>query len=262
MKEKEESEKVGLRLNIQKMKIMASGPITSWQIDGETMETVSDIIFGGSKITADGDCSHEIKRRLLLGRKAMTNLDSILKSRNITLNKGPSSQSYGFSSSHVWMWELDYKESWVLKNWCFWTVVLEKILESPLDCKEIQPVHLKWNQSWIFIGRIDAEAETSILWPHDVKNWLIWKDPDSGKNWSWEKGMTEDEIVGWHLQLNGHKFESAPGAGDGQGSLICCSPWGRKELDTTERLDWTEPGLWDFSSPTRDWIWVLHNKSM
>ena len=135
------------------------------------METVADFIFGGSKITTDGDCSHEIKRRLLLGRKVMTNLDSILKSRDITLtNKGLSSQSYGFSSSHVWMWELDYKESWAPKNWCFWTVVLEKTLESPLDCKEIQPVHPKGNQSWIFIGRIDAEAETPILWPPDAIN--------------------------------------------------------------------------------------------
>ena len=175
---------------------------------GKQWKQGQTLFFLGCKITADGDCSHEIKRRLLLGRKAITNLDSILKSRNITLNKGPSSQSYGFSSSHVWMWELDYKESWVPKNWCFWTVVLEKTLQSPLDCKEIQPVHLKWNQSWIFIGRIDAEAETPILWPPDVKNWLIWKDPDSGKNWRWEeKGMTEDEIVGWHLQLNGYKFE-------------------------------------------------------
>ena len=121
---------------------MASGPITSWEIDGETVETVADFIFGGSKITADGDCSHEIKRRLLLGRKVMSNRNSIFKSRDIT-NKGLSSQGYGFSSSHVWMWELDYKESWALKNWCFWTVVLEKTLESPLDCKEIQPVHPK-----------------------------------------------------------------------------------------------------------------------
>ena len=119
---------------------MASSPITSWQIDGETMETVRDFILGGSKITTDGDCSQEIKRHLLFGRKAMTNLDSILKSKDIT-NKGLSSQSYGFSSSHVWMWELDYKESWALKNWYFWTGVLEKTLESPLDCKEIQPVH-------------------------------------------------------------------------------------------------------------------------
>ena len=144
MKVKEESEKVGLKLSIQKTKIMASGPITSWQIDGGTMEIVTDFISGGSKITADGDCSHEIKRCLLLGRKAMTNLDSILKSRDYFANKGPSSQSYGFSSSRVWMWELDYKESWAQKNW---TVVLEKTLESPLDCKEIQPVHPKGNQS-------------------------------------------------------------------------------------------------------------------
>ena len=142
MKVKEENEKVGLKLNIQKTKIMTSGPITSWQIDEETMETVTDFILGGSKITADGDCKNEIKRRLLLGRKAMTNLDSILKTRDIA-NKGPSSQSFHFSCSHIWMWELVQKESWALKNWCFWTVVLEKTLESPLDCKEIQPVHPK-----------------------------------------------------------------------------------------------------------------------
>ena len=134
-----------------------------------------DFILGGSKITADGDCSHEIKRRFLFGKKAMTNLDSLLKSRDITLstNKGPSSQRYGFSNSHVWMWELDYKESWAPKNWCFWTVVLEKTLESSLDCKEIKPVHPEGNQSWIFIGRTDVEAETPILWPPDGKNWLI-----------------------------------------------------------------------------------------
>ena len=144
MKVKEESEKVGLKLNIQKIKIMASDPITSWQIDGQTVQTVSDFIFWG--VAADGDCSHEIKRRLLLERKVMSNLDSILKSRQYFANKGASSQSYGFSSGHVWMWELDYKESWAPKNWCFWTVVLDKTL-SPLDCKEIQPVHPKGNQS-------------------------------------------------------------------------------------------------------------------
>ena len=127
----------------------------------------------------------------------------IKKQRHYFTNKGPSSQSYGFSSSHVWMWELDYKESWVLKNWCFWTVVLEKTLDSPLDSKEIQPVHPKGDQSWIFIGRTDAEAETPILWPPDGKNWLIWKDPDAGKDWRWEeKGMTEDEMVGWHHRPN------------------------------------------------------------
>ena len=149
---------------------MASGPITSWQIDEETVEAVLDFIFEGSRITADGDCSHEIKRRLLLGRKVMTNLDSILKSRHYFANKGLSSQGYGFSSSHVWMWELDCEESWALKNWCFWTVVLEKTLESPLDWKEIQPVHPKGDQSRVFIGRTDAEAETPILWPPD--DWL------------------------------------------------------------------------------------------
>ena len=166
-------------------------------------------ILGGSKITADGDCSHEIKRHLLFGRKVMTNLDNILKSRDIVLpKKGPSSQGYDFSSSHVWMWKLDHKESWMMKNWCFWTVVLEQTLESPLDCKDIQPVHPKGNQSWIFIGRTDVEAETPILWPPDAQSWLIWKDPDAGKDWGQEeKGMTEDGMVGWHHQFNGHEFE-------------------------------------------------------
>ena len=154
----------------------------SWEIDGETVETVSDFIFGGPKITADGDCSHEIKRHLLLGRKVMANLDNILKSRDYFANKGPSSQGYGFSSDHVWMRDLDYKGSWAPKNWCFWTVVLEQPLESPLDCKEIQPVHPKGNQPWILTGRTDAETETPILWPPDVKNQLIGKDPDAGKD--------------------------------------------------------------------------------
>ena len=161
---------------------------------------VRDFILGDSKITADGDGSHEIKRHLLLGRKAMTNLDSILtRQRHYFTNKGPSSQSYGFSSSHVWMWELDYRESWAPKNWCFWTVVLEKTLESPLDCKELQPVHPKGNPSWMLIGRTDAEAETLILWPPDVKNRVFGKDPDAGKDWRREeKGMSEDKMVGWH----------------------------------------------------------------
>ena len=210
MKVKEESEKVGLKLNIQKMKIMASGPITSWEIDGETVETMSDFIFLGSKITADGDCSHEIKRHLLLGRKVMTNLDSILKSRerHYLANKDPSSQGYGFSSGHVWMWELDCEEGWVPKNWWFWTVVLEKTLESPLDCKEIQPVHSKGAQSWLFIGRTDAEGETPILWPPHAKSWLIGKDPDAGRDWGQEeKGTAEDEMAGWHHRLNAHEFE-------------------------------------------------------
>ena len=153
----------------------------------------------------------------------------------------PSSQSYRFPSSRVWMWELDHKESWMPKNWCFWTVVLEKTLESPLDCKEIQPVHPKGNQSWIFIGRIDAEAETPIPWPPDAKNWLTEKDLDAGTDWrrEEEKGTIEDEMVGWHHRLNGHEFKQALGVGDGQGSLACCSPWGHKESDTTEQqLNW------------------------
>ena len=132
----------------------------------------------------------------------------IKKQRHYFANKGPSSQSYGFSSSHVWMWELDYKESWAPKNLFFWTVVLEKTLASPLDCKEIQPVHPKGDQSWMFIGRTGVEAETPILWPPHAKSCLIWKDPDAGKYWRWEeKGMREDEMVGRHHRLNGHEFE-------------------------------------------------------
>ena len=139
----------------------------------------------------------------------------IKKQRHYFANQGPSSQSYGFPSSHVWIWELDYKESWALKNWCFWTVVLEKTLESPLDNKEIKPVNPKGNQFWIFIGRTDAEAETPILCPPDAKNWLIWKDPDAGKDWRQaEKGMREDEMAGWHHWLDGHEFEYALGVGD------------------------------------------------
>ena len=139
------------------------------------------------------------------------------------------------------MWELDYKESWVPKNWCFWTVVLEKTLESSLDSKEIQPVHPKWDQSWIFIRRTDAEAEAPVLWPPVVKNWLISKGSDAGKDWrEKEKGTTENEITGQHQRLNGHEFEQALGVGDGQGSLACCSPQCQKGSDTTELLNWTE----------------------
>ena len=181
MKVKEESEKVGLKLNIQKTKIMASGPITSREIDWETEETLSDFIFGGSKITADGDCSHEIKRRLLLGRKVMTNLDSIFKSRDITLlTKVRLVKAVVFPVvMYVWMWELDCEEGWAPKNWCYWTMVLEKTLESPLDCKEIQLVHSEGDQPWDSFGGNDAEAET-LLWPLHAKSWLI------GKDWCWE----------------------------------------------------------------------------
>ena len=165
----------------------------------------------------------------------------IKKQRHYFANKGPSSQSYGFSSGHVWMWELDYKESWAPKNWCFSTVVLEKTLESPLDCKEIQPVHPKENQSWIFIARTDAEAETPILWLPDSGNRLIGKDLDAGKDWSQEKkGITEDEMAGWYHLLNRHEFEWTLGVGDGQGSLACCSPWALKESCMTEQLNWSK----------------------
>ena len=161
----------------------------------------------------------------------------IKKQRHHFANKDPYSQSFGFSISHVRRWDLDHKEGWMSKNWCFWTVVLEKTLESPLDRKEIKPVYPKGNQSWIFIGRTDAEAETQILWPPDVKSWIIGKDPDAEQDWRQEKGMTEDEMVGWHHWLNGHVSEQAPGDVEGQGSLAWWSLWGCKELDTTWTLN-------------------------
>ena len=173
------------------------------------METVRDFILGGSKITADGECSHEIKRCLLLGRKAMTKpRQHIKKQRHHFANKGPSSQSYGFSNSHVWMRELDYKESWVTENRCFWTVVLEKTLESPLDFKEIQPVHPKEISPEYPLEGLMLKLKLQYFGQLDVKNWLIIKDPDAGKDWRQEeKGMTEDKMVGWHHWLNGHGFE-------------------------------------------------------
>ena len=214
---------------------------------GKQWKLWQTLFWGTQKITADGDCSHEIERCLLLGRKIMTNLDSILKSRDITLpTKVHLDKAMVFSSGHAWMWELDYKESWALKNWCFWTVLLQKTLESPLDCMEIQPVHPKGDQSWVFIGRTDVEAETPILWPPDAKNWLIWKDSDAGKDWGQEeKGTTEDEMVGWHYRVNGHGFGWTPGVGDGQRGLACWGSWGCKESDTTERLNWLTEWLTD-----------------
>ena len=146
-----------------------------------------------------------------------------------------------FSSSHVWIWELDWEESWALKNWCFWPVVLEKTLESPMDFKEMQPVHSKGDQSWVFFGRNDAKSETPVLWPHHVKSWLIGKDSDVGRDWGQEENWTtEDEMAGWHHWLDGREFEWTPGVCDGQGGLACFNSWGCKESDTTEWPNWTE----------------------
>ena len=212
---------------------MASSPITSWQIDGETMETVTDFIFLGSKITAVGDCSHEIKRCLLLGRKGMSNLDSILKSRHFLPTEVHLVRAMVFP---VFIYEC---ERWTIRKAECWRVVafklvLEKTFESPLGSKKIKPVNPQQNQPWIFIRSSDAEVEAPILWSPDVKSRLIGKDPDTEKDWGQEeKGATEDEMVRWDHRLNGHEHEQTPGAGDGQGSLACCSPWGCKESGTT-----------------------------
>ena len=164
----------------------------------------------------------------------------IQKQRHYFANKGPDSQGYGFSCGHVWMWELDCQEGWAPKNWCFWTVVLQKTLESALDCKDIQPVHPKGDQCWVCIGRADAEAETPILWPPLVKSSLIGKNPGAGRDWGQEeKGMTEDEMAGWHHRLNGHEFEWTLGVGDGQGGLVCCDSWGcRVGHNWATKLNW------------------------
>ena len=178
----------------------------------------------------------------------MTNLDSLLKSSDIILpTKVLLVKAMVFPVVMLWVWELDYKESWAMKNWCFWTVVLEQTLESPLDCKEIQPVNSKGNQSWIFIGRTDAEAETPILWPPDAESQFIRKDTDAGKNWRWEeKGMTEDEMAGWHHWLNAHEFERAPGVGGGQGNLACCSQ------------NWKIIALQNFVAFCKTSTWISH----
>ena len=175
----------------------------------------------------------------------MTNLDNILKSRDVTLSTKVCLVKAMVFPVVMYRCELDYKESWAPKNWCFWTVVLEKTLESPLDCKEIQPVHCKGDQSWVFIGRTDVEAETPILWPPDAKSWLIGKDLDAGKDWGQEeKGTTEDEMVGWHHWLNGHGFGWTPGVGDGQGGLACCDSWGRRvRHDWATELNWSHRKL-------------------
>ena len=215
---------------------MASSPITSWQIDGGNVETVTNFIFLGSRITVDSDCSHEIKRRLLLGRKAMTKLDSILKSRDITLPPNVLILKamvfpvvmYGYESWTIKKAECWRSDAFEMEKWCW------RRLESALDCKEIKPVNLKGNQLWIFTGRTDAEAETPILWPPGVKSRLTGKDPDAGEDWGQEeKGTSEDEMAGWHHQHNGHEFEQTLEDSEGQESLVYCSSWGGKESDTT-----------------------------
>ena len=233
---KEENEKVGLKLNIQKTKIMASGPITSWQIDGETVETVADFIFLGSKITANGDCSNETKRHLLLRRKVMTNLESILKSRNIILSTKIHLVKamvfpvvmYGCES-----WTVKKAEHWRIddfKLWCW-----RRLLRVPWTARRSNLSILKEISPGCSLKGLMLKLKTPILWPPDAKSWLIWKDPDAGKDWGQEeKGMTEDEMVGWHHWLNGQGFGWTPGVGDGQGVMVCCSSWGRKELDMTK----------------------------
>ena len=239
MKVKEESEKVGLKLNVQKTKGHGIWSITSWQVDGETMETVTDFILRGLQNHCRWWHSHEFKRHSLLGRKSMTILDSMLKSRDITLLT-----KICLVKAMVFPVDMYDYESWTIKKaehqridafelWCW-----RRRLRVPWTLRRANQSILE-DQYWIFIGRNDAEPEAPILWPPDVKYWLIGKEPDDGKDWRQEeKGTAEDKMVGWHHWLNRHEFEQAPGLGDGQDSLACCSPWGHKELDTTEWLNW------------------------
>ena len=219
---------------------MASSPITSWQIEGETVETVADYFLG-----LQNHCRWWLQpwnEKMLTPWKESYDQprQHIEKQRHYFVNKGPSSPGYGFFSSRVWMWELDYKDSWAVKNWCFGTVELEKTLESPLDCKEIQPVHPKGDQSWLFTGRTDVEAETPVLWPLDAKSWLIWKDPDAGRDW----GQEEKGTTGWDGWMTSPTQCTCLGKLRDfltrQEGLVCCSSWNHKESERTEQLmNWT-----------------------
>ena len=209
----------------------------TWGNNGDSDRLFSWASKSMQRVTA----AMKLKDTCSLEEKLWPTRQCIRKQRHYFAHKGPSSQSYGFSSNHIPTWELDHKEGWAPKNWCFWTVVLEKTLESPVDCKEIQPVHPKGDQSWVFFGRTDAKAETPILWPPHVKSWLIGKDSDAGRDWGQEeKGMTENEMAGWHHWLDGRESQWTLGVGDGQGGLACCDSWGREEPDTTERLIWSD----------------------
>ena len=199
---------------------MASGPSTAWQIEGEKVEVVTDCFFLASKITiTDGDCSQR---------------QCVEKQRHYSANKGLCSQGYGLLSGHILLWELDCKEGRAPKHWYLWTMLLEKTSESPWDSKEIKPVNLKGDQLWICVGRDWCWSWSSSFWSSDAKSWLTGKDPDVGKDWRQEKGVTEDELVGWHHWLNGHEFEQTPGDSEEQGSLACYSPWGSQRV----RHDW------------------------
>ena len=211
---------------------MSSGPITSWQVKGGKVEVVIDFLFLGFKITVDGDCSHEIRRWLLIGWKAMTNLDCVEKQRHYSADKGLYNQGYGHPRAHVWLWEADCKKGREPTNWFLWTVVLEKTPENPLDGKEIKSVNFKVNQSWILIGRTNAEA--TVFWSSDANNWLPGKVPDAGKDWRQDKRASEDGMAGWHHWGNGHELGQTSGDGEGQRGQAFCSPWGHKELDRTE----------------------------
>ena len=242
MKVKEESEKVGLNLNIQKTKIMTSGPITSWQIDGETVETMADFIFLGSKITADGDYSCEIKRCLLLWRKVMTNLDSLLKSRDITLStkvhlvKG---MVFPVVMCGCESWTINKAEYWridAFELWCW-----RRLLRVPWTARRCNQYMLKEISPGCSLEGLMWKWKLQY-WPFDAKSWFNWKAPGAGKNWGQEeKGRTEDVMVGWHHQLNEQGFGWILGVGDGQGGLACCGSWGHKESDMTEWLNWTAP---------------------
>ena len=251
MKVKEESEKPGLKFSIQKTKFMASSPIPSWQISGETMETVTEFIFLGYKITEDSDCSHKIKRCLLLGSKVMTKLDSILKRRVTTLpTKFCLVKSMGFPLTMYGCesWTIKKVEHWRIDAFDLWCW---RRLLSSLDYKEIEPVNPKGNHSWIFVGRTDAEAEVSILWPPDAKNWLTGEDPVAGKDWRQEENR--QQRMRWLDDITDmmDMFEQTPGVGEGHRGLVCYSPWGLKESDTTAWLNWTD--LIPSSLPTSPW---------